>query len=152
MSQISPLVFFRQKRSFLVEYIKKTPRRTELLIFPVWNKICKIWDVLSEIIKIEVQCSKNYAKIFYLKKLELLEITKKRNRKSRERQRQTEKEGERGPGISNFTIRVVSNSYLNLEIFTSMLVLVLHKLCLRHDFPWLAKNILISCKDYDIMQ
>ena len=72
--------------------------------------------------------------------------------RGRETERETEEEGERDPSISNFTIRVVSSSYLNLEIFTSVLVLVLHKLCLRHDFPWLAKNIMISCKDYDIMQ
>ena len=35
-----------------------------LLISPVWNKILKIWDPFSELIQIEVQCSKNYFKIF----------------------------------------------------------------------------------------
>ena len=35
-----------------------------MLIFLVWNKILKSWDTLFELIQIEVQCSKNYFKMF----------------------------------------------------------------------------------------
>ena len=59
MSQISPLtilkVIFSRKH-----LLKKTPQRTKTLVSPVWNKILKIWDTLSELIQIKVQCSKNY--------------------------------------------------------------------------------------------
>ena len=41
---------------------KKTPRRTKILISPVWNNILKIWDTIFELIQIEVQYSKNYFK------------------------------------------------------------------------------------------
>ena len=30
----------------------------------MWNKVLKIWDIAFELIQIEVQCSKNYFKIF----------------------------------------------------------------------------------------
>ena len=68
MSQISPLMFFSsEKEIFSRTYLlKKTPRRTKILISPVWNKILKIWDILFELIQIEVQCSKNYFNIFLL--------------------------------------------------------------------------------------
>ena len=36
----------------------------KILIFSVWNKILEILDILFEAIQIEVQCSKNYYKIF----------------------------------------------------------------------------------------
>ena len=36
----------------------------KILIFPVWNKILKIWDTLFELILIEVECSKNYFNFF----------------------------------------------------------------------------------------
>ena len=32
-------------------------------MFPVWNKILKIWDWFFELIQIEAKCSKNYFKI-----------------------------------------------------------------------------------------
>ena len=44
----------------------KTPRRSKILISPVWNKILKMWYRLFELIQIEVQCSKNYFKIFLI--------------------------------------------------------------------------------------
>ena len=69
-------IFFSEKELFSWTYLsKKTPRRTKILIFPVWNKILKIWSTLFEIIQIEVQYSKMYLKIFYDMKLGFLEIT-----------------------------------------------------------------------------
>ena len=64
MSQISPLMFFSsEKELFSGTYLlKKTQRRTKVLISPVWNRILKIWDTLFELLQIEVQCSKNYLK------------------------------------------------------------------------------------------
>ena len=47
--------------------LKKTPWRTKILIYPVWNKILKIWDTLFELIQIELQCSKNYFNFFITK-------------------------------------------------------------------------------------
>ena len=35
-----------------------------ILIFPVWNKILKIWDILLELMQVEVKCSKNNFKFF----------------------------------------------------------------------------------------
>ena len=35
-----------------------------MLVCSVWNKILKIWDTVFELTQIEVQCSKNYFKIF----------------------------------------------------------------------------------------
>ena len=64
MSQISPLFFSPEKELFSWCLLKKTPRRTKILITPVWNKILKIWDTLFELIQIDVQCSKYYFKIF----------------------------------------------------------------------------------------
>ena len=66
MSQISPLMFFSsEKELFSWTYLlKKTPRRTKILISPVWNKILKIWDTLFEFMQIEVKYVKNYFKIF----------------------------------------------------------------------------------------
>ena len=43
---------------------KKTPRKTKVLISPIWNKILKIWHTRFELIQTEVQCSKNYFKTF----------------------------------------------------------------------------------------
>ena len=34
---------------------KKTPRRTKILISPVWSKILNIWDIFFELIQIEVR-------------------------------------------------------------------------------------------------
>ena len=44
--------FFCQKKElFNITYIlTKTPRRTKILISPVWNKILKIWDKVFELI------------------------------------------------------------------------------------------------------
>ena len=83
MSQISPLMFYLSENELISwTYLHKmTPRRTKILT-PVWNKILKIRDTLFELMRIEVQCFKNYFKVFYHKKQELLEITKKRNWKS----------------------------------------------------------------------
>ena len=66
MSQISPLMFSSSKKELFswTYLLKKTPRRTKILISPVWNKILKIWDTHLELIQIEVQCSKNYFKIY----------------------------------------------------------------------------------------
>ena len=41
-----------------------TPRRIKILVSPVWNKILKIWDTLSELIQKEVQCRENHFKKF----------------------------------------------------------------------------------------
>ena len=65
MSQISLMFFLSEKERLGWTYlVKKTPWRTKLLISPVWNKSLKIWDTLLELIQVEVQCSKNYLKIF----------------------------------------------------------------------------------------
>ena len=63
---ISPLMFFSsEKELFTCTFLlKKTPQRIKILLYPVWNKILKIWDILFEIIQIEVQCSKNYFNFF----------------------------------------------------------------------------------------
>ena len=83
MSQISPLFFPSEKNLFIWIYLlKEITKRTKLLISPIWNKNLEIWVTISEAHTIEVQCSKNYFNFFYLKKLELLEITWKRNRKN----------------------------------------------------------------------
>ena len=68
MSQISPLMHFVSEKelSSWTYLLKKTPRRTEILKSPVWNKILKMWDTIFELIQIEVQCSKNYFKFFFL--------------------------------------------------------------------------------------
>ena len=62
MPQISPLMLFSsEKERFSWTYLlKKTPRKTKILISPIWNKISKIWDTHFELNQIEVQCSKNY--------------------------------------------------------------------------------------------
>ena len=44
--------------------LKKAPRRTKILIYPVYNKILKNWDTLFELINIEVQCSKKKFNFF----------------------------------------------------------------------------------------
>ena len=36
------------------------------ILSPVWNKILKIWDPFSELLRIEVQCNENYFKTFLL--------------------------------------------------------------------------------------
>ena len=57
--------FSSEKELFSWTYLlKKTPRRTKILISPVWNKILKIWDTLFKFMQIEVKCVKNYFKIF----------------------------------------------------------------------------------------
>ena len=57
--------FTSEKELFIWTYLlKKALRRTKILLFPVWNKILKIWDTLFEIIQIEAQCSKVYFKFF----------------------------------------------------------------------------------------
>ena len=70
MSQISPLMFLSSGKELFsrIYLLKKTPRRTKILISPVWNKILKIWAILFELINIEVQCSKNCFK-FLLKQV-----------------------------------------------------------------------------------
>ena len=62
MSQILPLMLSSSvKELFSWTYLlKKTPRRRKILISLDWNKILKIF----QLIQIEVQCSKNYFKIF----------------------------------------------------------------------------------------
>ena len=65
MSQISPLFLSSEKELFSWTYLlKKTTRRTKILISPVWNKIFKIWEILYELIQLDVQCSKNYFNFF----------------------------------------------------------------------------------------
>ena len=45
-------VFLSEKElSSLTNLLKKTSRRTEILISPVWNKISKIWGTLFESIR-----------------------------------------------------------------------------------------------------
>ena len=61
MSWISPLVFFRQKRSFLVEQIYYK-RHHEGYSFEI--TFLKSEEHFFELIQIEVQCSKNHYKIF----------------------------------------------------------------------------------------
>ena len=61
VSDFTTDVFLSEKEHFKWTYLlKKAPRRTKMLISPVSNKILKIWDKPFELIKIEVQCSKNY--------------------------------------------------------------------------------------------
>ena len=62
MSQILPLMLSSSvKELFSWTYLlKKTPQRRKILISLDWNKILKIF----QLIQIEVQCSKNYFKIF----------------------------------------------------------------------------------------
>ena len=81
MTQISPLMFLSsEKELFSWTYLlKETPGRTKILMFPVSNKILKIWDIFFELIQIEVECSKKYFNFFYHKELELLKTAKKRN-------------------------------------------------------------------------
>ena len=57
--------FFLSEKEIFSEIClpKKTPRKTKLSVSPVWNRILKIWDILYELIQIEVQCSKNCFKI-----------------------------------------------------------------------------------------
>ena len=66
MSQISVLMFFPSEMELFrwTYLLKKAPRRTKILISPVWNKIFKIWDTIFELMNIEVQWSKNYFKTF----------------------------------------------------------------------------------------
>ena len=72
-----------EKELFSWTYLlKTTPWRKKILISPVWNRILKIWDTIFEFKQIDVQCNKNYFKLLYHKKLKLLEVTWKRNRKS----------------------------------------------------------------------
>ena len=49
MSQISLLMYYlSEKELFSWPYLlKKTPRKTKILISPIWNKILKIWDIKS---------------------------------------------------------------------------------------------------------
>ena len=65
MSQISLFMFFLSEKELLswTYPLKKTPRMTKT-ISPVWNNILKIRDTFLELIQVEVQCSKNYFKIF----------------------------------------------------------------------------------------
>ena len=71
VSQIPPLFFSAEKELFSCIYLlKKTPRRTKILISPVWNKILKIWDTLFELIQIEGKCSKKFFKISLSKEAE----------------------------------------------------------------------------------
>ena len=59
------MLFSSEKRLFSWAYLlKKTPQRTKILIYPVWNKILEIWDTLLKLINVEGQCSKNCFKIF----------------------------------------------------------------------------------------
>ena len=65
LCHISPLFLSQRNELFSWTHIlKKTLRRTKMLLFPDWNKILKIWDKLFELIQIEVQCSKSYFKMF----------------------------------------------------------------------------------------
>ena len=63
MSQLSRLVFFSSEKELFswIYSLKKTPRRTKVLIVPVWNNI---WDTLFELIQTDVQCSKSYFNFF----------------------------------------------------------------------------------------
>ena len=57
--------FFVRKEDFELNIsTKKDTTKDKILASPVWNKILKIWDTLFEPINIEVQCSKNWFKIF----------------------------------------------------------------------------------------
>ena len=65
VSEFAADVLFVRKKPFSRKYLlKRTPRRTKILISSNLNKIFKIWDMLFEFIQIEIQCSKNYVKIF----------------------------------------------------------------------------------------
>ena len=65
LKSVSPLMFFSSKKELFSRtyLLKKTQRKTKVLISPVWNRILKIWETHFELIQIEVQCSKNYLKI-----------------------------------------------------------------------------------------
>ena len=51
MSQISPLIFFSSEEELFswTYLLKKTLRRTKILISPVWNKVLKVWDDAAKI-------------------------------------------------------------------------------------------------------
>ena len=66
---------------------KKGPGRSKLLVSPAWNKILKIWDTLLSSSKKKYNAAKITSKFFYHKKLELLEITLKKSRKSNAHQK-----------------------------------------------------------------
>ena len=59
-------MFFPSEKDLFswIYLLKETTRRTKILISPIWNKILEIWATLFEFKQIEVQCSKNYFKIF----------------------------------------------------------------------------------------
>ena len=67
MSQISLMMFFSSEKELFsrTDPLKETLWRIKILIFPVWNKILKIWDKFFELMQIEVQCNKNHFKIFF---------------------------------------------------------------------------------------
>ena len=68
VSDFTTDVFFVRKGVFQLNIsTKRTLRRTKILISLVWNKISKIWDIVFELILIEVQWSKNYFKTFSAK-------------------------------------------------------------------------------------
>ena len=59
------MFFPSEKDLFIWIYLlKETTRRTKILISPIGNKILEIWVTLFEFKQIEVQCSKDYFKIF----------------------------------------------------------------------------------------
>ena len=59
-----------------------TPRRTKMLICPVWNKILKIWGSLFDLTQIEDNEVNIVSKFFYHKNVELLEKHRKRTAKA----------------------------------------------------------------------
>ena len=55
------MVFSLKKELFSWTYLlKKTQRKTKILISPVWNKILKFWETLFELINIEGEISSKF--------------------------------------------------------------------------------------------
>ena len=42
-----------------------TPRRTKILISPVWNGIWKIWEIFFKLMQIETQCNQKFFHNFF---------------------------------------------------------------------------------------
>ena len=65
MSHISALFFSSEKELFSWTYLlKKDTTKDKIFLSPAWNMSLKIWRTPFELIKIGVQGSKNYFKLF----------------------------------------------------------------------------------------
>ena len=69
MSQISPPIFFSLEKALLswTQLLRKTPRRTKVLIFPGRTKILKIWDILFRWYRLKYNAVKLFQNFFITK-------------------------------------------------------------------------------------